>query len=201
MAIQEAISNPEADTYLNDVPDGDSAIDEQESNLPPEPLNLTFSDDLWAHAPKLGDPRDYVQKQMCDGVWCTLCNICHQPVPISRENTSDDREDFAAHWTRPGCFEVKPCYAEVEQMPSHCGDVYFICDAEQWHKQKGKVFVVCAGCWVTLVAVVSQLPVSPTRPSGKIEEGDIRPDAVVVEDTSLGCYLNTSEQGLGSTTS
>ncbi len=169
MAIQEATSNPGADTHLNNVRDEDSVRVEQGSKLPPESLNLKFSYDLGAHGPKPGDPRDYVQKQMCDGAWCALCNICHQPVPISRENTSD-REDFVAHWTRPGCFEVKPYSAGFGQMPSRCGGVYFICDAEQWRKQKGKLYVVCAGCWMTLVSVVSELAASPTRLSGKVKK-------------------------------
>src|ERR1035437_10903426 len=111
MAIQESTSNPEADKHLNNVPDGDSVLVEQASKLPPETFDLTFSDDLWDHEPKPGDPSDLVQKQMRGHVWRTLCNICHEPIPAPFEPTSD--EDFA-DTDRPVCYQVVPYHVEVQ---------------------------------------------------------------------------------------
>jgi hypothetical protein len=191
MAMQEATSNPEVDMHVNKLPDDDSVRVEHSSKLPPEPLDMTFDDLLpnKVREPKPGDPMDLVQRQMCGGAWRTLCNICHQHVPVPQWNKCG-YDAFTDARNCPVCFEVGPCYVEVERRPScNCGDSH-IDVAERWHRQKSKTFIVCAACWKTLGAAVSQLPVTPTRLNEEVEEGDISPNAVVVEDMWLSDFID-----------
>jgi hypothetical protein len=175
--MQEATSNPEVDMHVNKLPDGDSVRVEHSSKLPPEPLNLTFGDDLGAHEPKPGEPKDLVQKQRCYGGWRTLCNICHQPVPASFESYCEEGdEDFGYDPHRTVCFEVTPCNVTIESA-GYDWDPNWA--AENWRKQKSMTFVGCAQCFAKLGVVPTKLPVSPMRKDGSIPDGAIVPDSVV----------------------
>jgi hypothetical protein len=188
MPTPEAISNPEVDMHVKKMPDGDSVPDEQASTLLPEPLDLTFGNKLpnEVQEPKPGEPKDLVQKQRHNGVWRTLCNVCHQPVPASFESYCEDGdEDFGYDPYRTVCFEVTPCNVTIESAGFDWNPNWA---AENWRKQKPRTFVVCAKCIANLGLVATQLTVTPPRDSGTVEEGDIRPDSVV-EDSPDSPHL------------
>jgi len=150
----------------------------EQSHIAPEPLDMTFDDLLpnEVREPKPGQPGDLVQKRRCDGVWRTLCNVCHQPVPASFESYCEDGdEDFGLVTDRVVCFEVIPWNVTIESCMFCLG----MGAEENWRRKKSERFIICAGCLAKLGVVPTQLPLSPMPEDGSIPDRAIVPASVV----------------------
>lgn len=150
----------------------------QSAELPPPVEDVDFTRAVVR--PKPGEPLDLVQKQWCGSYWETLCNVCHRPIESASSSLDTANGDiFMDSANEPVCFEIVPCYMEIQQVPPcDVGGGFAI--AERWHKQREKVFVVCARCWKRIGIQPSQVPAGLKH---SYVSGDVAPDIVVKDDS------------------
>jgi hypothetical protein len=112
----------------------------------PKPVDVTFNDTLPERCPIPSAPKHLIERELRDGVFRTLCNLCHNPIPA----VVLDGKSWAVPevpLAEPVCFEVTPCNVGLYQ-PEHEDKPRT--HVERWRKLPEKI-VVCADCWARCV--------------------------------------------------
>jgi hypothetical protein len=113
-----------------------------DDQLCPDHIDVTFDGELPAHVPLPTAPKHQIRRELREGVWRMVCNMCHKPIPA----VMLDGKSWAVPevpLADPVCFEVTPYNLGLYQ-PEHEDKPHT--HVERWRREPEQI-VVCAACW------------------------------------------------------